>query len=238
MSDDDAAKSDPSEVAEPTDSTDKNLLVRVRYGEAQSVSFHAVSAGTVLVTQAGEARAVPLDLPDDPIAAFQQAAPGIATPSVLSAATRSAAGDESGLSAATAGEPVIIDLPPRVLANAFPREQFICWARNRYSCVYDTTGFYDEYSGALRTQTYNSVWAVDQGWVVVKINLYYPNGSGGNYLGDVWQYETFENHWRTFTVSGHFAARGDANWSAYWYGQSPLPRPPVTRFHFSSAGAQ
>lgn len=227
-----AACSTGESPADLADDGDKNLLVRVHRGSEQSVSFHALRSGQILITQAGEKDALPIELADEPLAAFQQAAPGIAIPAVLtSAAAQAPEAQASAAGSAVPGEPVFIDLEAPVVASSFPRSSFSCWARNRISCVFDRQRYYDDGTSGVFPQTFNSVWAVDRNWIRVKLNVYYPNGSGGNYLGDVWQYETYDGQWRTWSITGNMGVNVDANWDN--------PEPVYnTNFHYSSAGAQ
>lgn len=228
-----AACSTDEPSANLEDQSDEGLLVRVHRGSDQSVSFHALRSGQILITQAGEKHTLPLELSDEPLAAFQQAAPGVAIPEILVAAAQAPDEPTSAAIARTSlpAEPVIIDLEAPVAASSFPRSSFSCWARNRISCVFDQSRLWDDGTRGVLPQTFNTVWAVDRDWIRVKVNVYYPNGRGGNYLGDTWQYETYDGQWRTWSATGNLGVNVDANWS------NPAPASNV-RFHYSSAGAQ
>ena len=228
-----AACSMDESSAELEDHSDKDLLVRVHRGSEQSVSFHALQSGQILITQTGEKHTLPLELSDEPLAAFQQAAPGIVIPELLVAAAQ-ASGEPTSAAIARpsiSAEPVIIDLDAPVAASSFPRSSFSCWARNRISCVFDQNRYRDDGTRGVFPQTFNTVWAVDREWIRVKVYVYYPNGSGGNYLGDTWQYETYDGQWRTWSATGNLGVYVDANYSNNASAYN-------VRFHYSSAGAQ
>lgn len=215
------------------DDSDRNLLVRINRGPDQSVSFHALSAGAVAITQTGSDKAFPLDLSDDPLLAFQEAAPDHAIPEVLAAAVRAPKAGAFVDSAASLvpAEPVILELEAPVVSNSFPPSSFVCWARNRYSCLYNLTQ-YEEIgrNGAPAPQTLNSVWAVDRDMVPISLHLHFPNPADSG----VWRYEVWDGHWRTWSLSASFAILGYSN---RVINNSALLRPNA-RFHYSAAGAQ
>jgi hypothetical protein len=222
-------------VEEPTsgDDSDRNLLVRINRGADQSVSFHALSAGAVAITQTGSDKAFPLELSDDPLLAFQQAAPDHAVPEVLAAAAR--VPEVGALSVSVESlvpdEPVILELEAPVVSHAFPPSSFICWARNRYSCLYNLTS-YEEIgrNGAPAPQTLNSVWAVDRDMVPISLHVHFSNPADSG----VWQYEVWDGQWRTWSLSASFAILGYSNRRI----NNPTLLRPNARFHYSAAGAQ
>lgn len=222
-----------TEESTSVDDRDRNLLVRIHRGAEQSVSFHALSAGAVAITQTGSDKAFPLELSDDPLLAFQQAAPDHAIPEVLAAAARV---PEVGALAASAeslvpDEPVILDLEAPVVSHAFPPSSFVCWARNRTSCVYNISWFEEigRY-GAPAPQTLNSVWAVDRDMVPISLHIHFSNPADSG----VWQYEVWDGRWMTWSLSASFAILGYSNRRI---NNNTLLRPNA-RFHYSAAGAQ
>ena len=221
-------------IEEPVsqDDSDKNLLVRVNRGADQSISFHALAAGAVAITQTGSDKAFPLQLSDDVLTAFQQAAPDHAVPEILAAAARV---PEVGVFAASVeslipDEPVILELEAPIVSSSFPASSFICWARNRLSCVYnqlknEEVGMY----GAPAPQTLNIAWAVDRDIVPISLHIIFgPNNSG------VWNYQVSDGHWMTWSLSTTFAIIGNSNRDRFNYSTIR----PNANFHYSAAGAQ
>lgn len=212
-----------------TDASDKNLLVRVNRGAEQSISFHAFEPGAIVVTQTGSKKAFPLELSEDPILAFQQAAPDHAVPEVLTRASR--APEPGARSVSTAAlvpdEPVILDLEAPIEASAFPPGQFTCWARNRHTCLFNKQFYRDTAGNDFRHKTLNTVWAVDKHYIAVMIHA---TTTGGSH--DIWQYETWDGYWRTWSLTGPFAILIQANESVL------NPTSYYSNFHYSSAGPQ
>ena len=217
------------------DSSDKNLLVRVNRGADQSVSFHAVERGTVLITQTGSDKAFPLQLSNDPITAFQQAAPGHTVPEVLSAvaAAPQARALADSVEALVPDEPVILDLEAPVLSTSFPASSFTCWARNRYACFFNRTGYDEDLPGAAAPtlQTLNLVWAVDRDYLPIQVHLasFVNNPNAGD-----WYYEVWDGNWMTWSLTSNVAAFVYSNMRMLNY----TTMRPNARYHYSSAGAQ
>lgn len=214
------------------DASEKNLLVRINRGAEQSISFHALQPGSIVVTQTGGKKAAPLELAGDPLLAFQQAAPGHAVPDVLALAARAPQPGALSTSAASIealvpDEPVILDLEAPVESLAFPPGAFTCWARNRFECLFNQYRYRDTWGNDFRQKTYNIVWAVDKHYIAVKINVW-PLGGTNQIL----QYETWDGWWRTWSLTGPNAILVQANEG------TENPTNYYSNFHYSSAGPQ
>lgn len=202
---------------------DEHLLVRVHLGARQSISFQAAPEGNVIITQTGEDGTAPLEISDDPLIAFQEAAPGYAIPDGLAAAI-----DPSSPRALGPVEPVVLHLEAPVAASAFPARDFICWARNRYTCLYNRPHYNESYHQIMQ-RSYNAVWAVDRDWVQAMVLVYTP-ASGAWPPAASYHYNTYDGQWRTWSITGNVGVSTSINtYNSNWN---------LANFHFSSAGAQ
>ncbi len=202
----------------------QHLVVRVKVSPNQSLGIYQPHAGQLLMSQVGRNGLVPLELPDDPIAAFRQLAPEHDVPQVLVDAV---AGKSIALS-----EAVTVDVAPKLATFVFPQAAFQCWVKNQYACVYHQRAVdHNPHGYDYLNQSFNAVWAVENGWVHTTIHLNYSPS-----YGDTYDYDTYDGWWRTFQVTGTFQVSFGAGSATTWAPDGS--RGYDSYFHYSSAGWQ